>query len=200
MTAVDAGRLDAPAPRLCERRRRRVLDFHVLHDAEADDGAAVSESDGLACASARTATSIRAASRCRTGASSPRCAAARPDQRVLDRDIRERRRRPHLGFLRGSTTGARRATLRNARRPYRLRLRLSPAAVRHPRAAQPDGGRTWGAESCCAMMAAAGTSAIRASSSTSGAALVVYYMNLKNDPIQLNGGVRHIARTLFSPD
>ncbi|MDF2809856.1 MAG: hypothetical protein K0S56_1685, partial [Microvirga sp.] len=30
--------------------------------------------------------------------------------------------------------------------------------------------------------------------------LTVYYMNTKDDPIQLNGGVRHIARTLFTLD
>jgi hypothetical protein len=33
-----------------------------------------------------------------------------------------------------------------------------------------------------------------------GRLLCVYYMNLKNDPIQLNGGVRHIAQTVFTPD
>ena len=50
-------------------------------------------------------------------------------------------------------------------------------------------------------MVAAGTSAIRASiEHEPGRLLCVYYMNLKNDPIQLNGGVRHIAQTVFTPD
>lgn len=32
-----------------------------------------------------------------------------------------------------------------------------------------------------------------------GTCLTVYYMNRKDDPIQMNGGVRHIAQTLFRP-
>jgi hypothetical protein len=33
-----------------------------------------------------------------------------------------------------------------------------------------------------------------------GELLAVYYFNTKDDPIQANGGVRHIARTIFRPD
>lgn len=32
-----------------------------------------------------------------------------------------------------------------------------------------------------------------------GTLLATYYMNLKSDPIQMNGGVRHIASTIFRP-
>ena len=33
-----------------------------------------------------------------------------------------------------------------------------------------------------------------------GKCLAVYYMNRKDDPIQQNGGVRHIAQTVFTPE
>ena len=33
-----------------------------------------------------------------------------------------------------------------------------------------------------------------------GKLLCVYYMNLRDDPIQMNGGVRHIAQTVFAPE
>ena len=33
-----------------------------------------------------------------------------------------------------------------------------------------------------------------------GRLLSVYYMNTADDPIQMNGGVRHIAQTVFTPD
>jgi Neuraminidase (sialidase) len=36
--------------------------------------------------------------------------------------------------------------------------------------------------------------------SSRGKVLAVYYFNSKNDKIQANGGVRHIARTVFTPD
>jgi hypothetical protein len=36
--------------------------------------------------------------------------------------------------------------------------------------------------------------------STPGKVLAVYYFNSKLDPIQADGGVRHIARTIFTPD
>ena len=32
-----------------------------------------------------------------------------------------------------------------------------------------------------------------------GRLLATYYINLKDDPIQMNGGVRHIAATVFEP-
>jgi hypothetical protein len=33
-----------------------------------------------------------------------------------------------------------------------------------------------------------------------GRLLTVYYMNRADDAIQMNGGVRHIAQTIFTPD
>jgi hypothetical protein len=33
-----------------------------------------------------------------------------------------------------------------------------------------------------------------------GRLLAIYYMNRRDDPIQMNGGVRHIAQTIFAPD
>ena len=33
-----------------------------------------------------------------------------------------------------------------------------------------------------------------------GKVLAVYYMNRRDDPIQMNGGVRHIAQTVFTPE
>ena len=33
-----------------------------------------------------------------------------------------------------------------------------------------------------------------------GRLLSTYYMNCKDDAIQMGGGVRHIARTIFEPD
>ncbi len=33
-----------------------------------------------------------------------------------------------------------------------------------------------------------------------GRIVAIYYMNLKDDPIQMNGGVRHIAQTVFTPE
>ena len=33
-----------------------------------------------------------------------------------------------------------------------------------------------------------------------GRLLSTYYMNCKDDSIQMGGGVRHIARTIFEPD
>lgn len=33
-----------------------------------------------------------------------------------------------------------------------------------------------------------------------GKLLAVYYMNLKTDRVQMGGGVRHIAQTVFTPD
>jgi len=33
-----------------------------------------------------------------------------------------------------------------------------------------------------------------------GTLLTTYYMNRRDDPLQMNGGVRHIARTIFEID
>jgi hypothetical protein len=71
---------------------------------------------------------------------------ARSDQHIVDRDIRERRRRPHLGLsLAGQRLGRAGRPCAHARRPYRLRLRLSAAAVRPARAAEPGRRQDLGA-------------------------------------------------------
>jgi len=74
--------------------------------------------------------------------------------------------------------------------PFGIRARLSE-----------DDGRTWGRE--LILRDDGGSWDLgypRAIEVEPGRLLTVYYMNLKDDPIQMNGGVRHIARTVFSPD
>ena len=158
------GRLEAAAGRLCQRRRRRVLDLPVRDDAERRRRRGRQRPrrrPAVRRASLFLSARHHAARRPhhRVGA-----LPARPDQHAVDRDLRERRRRPHLGLpvarQRLGRAGRPRA---DARRPYRLRLRLSPAAVRHARA--PERGRRQDLgprDRSCATTAAAGTSAIRA--------------------------------------
>ena len=76
------------------------------------------------------------------------------------------------------------------------------AAARHPLSRQRGRRPHLGPRAAsCATTAAAGTWATRASSRwRPGACLSVYYMNRRDDPIQMNGGVRHIARTIFELD
>jgi hypothetical protein len=74
--------------------------------------------------------------------------------------------------------------------PYGIRARMSE-----------DGGRIWGAE--LVLRDDGGSWDVgypRVIEQEPGRLLAVYYINLRNDPIQVNGGVRHIARTLFSPN
>jgi len=74
--------------------------------------------------------------------------------------------------------------------PYGIRARLSE-----------DGGATWGGE--LILREDGGSWDLgypRVIEHEPGRLLTVYYMNLANDPIQMNGGVRHIAQTVFSPD
>jgi hypothetical protein len=64
-----------------------------------------------------------------------------------------------------------------------------------------DGGRTWGAE--IILRGDGGSWDLgypRVIERAPGELITVYYMNEKNDPIQMNGGVRHIARTIFRID
>ena len=73
--------------------------------------------------------------------------------------------------------------------PFGLRARLSE-----------DDGRTWGRE--IVLRDDGGSWDLgypRVIEHEAGRLLCVYYMNLANDPIQLNGGVRHIAQTIFTP-
>jgi hypothetical protein len=74
--------------------------------------------------------------------------------------------------------------------PYGVRARVSE-----------DGGRTWGSE--IVLRDDGGSWDLgypRVMEVDAGTVLAAYYMNLASDPIQVNGGVRHIARTLFRPD
>jgi hypothetical protein len=74
--------------------------------------------------------------------------------------------------------------------PFGLRARLSA-----------DEGRTWGRE--IVLRDDGGSWDLgypRVVEHAPGRLLTVYYMNLKSDPVQLNGGVRHIAQTMFAPE
>lgn len=75
-------------------------------------------------------------------------------------------------------------------RPYGIRARLSP-----------DEGRTWGPE--LVIRDDGGSWDLgypRVVERPDGKLLTVYYMNRADDPIQMNGGVRHIAQTIFTPE
>ncbi len=77
--------------------------------------------------------------------------------------------------------------------------RLAPFGIRAR--VSEDGGRSWGSE--LVLRDDGGSWDLgypRVIEAAPGRLLTVYYFNRKDDPIQLNGGVRHIARTLFSPD
>jgi hypothetical protein len=77
--------------------------------------------------------------------------------------------------------------------------RVAPPGIRAR--VSEDGGRSWGGE--IVLRDDGGSWDLgypRVIQLASGALLAVYYMNLKDDPIQMNGGVRHIARTIFTPD
>ena len=64
-----------------------------------------------------------------------------------------------------------------------------------------DGGRTWGGE--IVLRDDGGSWDVgypRVIEHEPGRLLAVYYINRRDDPIQMNGGVRHIAQTVFTPD
>lgn len=74
--------------------------------------------------------------------------------------------------------------------PFGLRARISD-----------DDGRTWGRE--LVLRDDGGSWDLgypRVIEHEPGKLLTVYYMNLRDDPIQMNGGVRHIAQTVFTPE
>jgi hypothetical protein len=74
--------------------------------------------------------------------------------------------------------------------PFGIRARVSE-----------DQGRTWGSE--LILRDDGGSWDLgypRVIETAPGRLLTIYYMNTRDDPIQLNGGVRHIARTLFAPE
>jgi hypothetical protein len=75
-------------------------------------------------------------------------------------------------------------------RPHGIRARISE-----------DEGRTWGGE--LILRDDGGSWDLgypRVIEREPGSLLAMYYMNCKDDPIQAEGGVRHVAWTLFSPD
>ncbi|MBL8699666.1 MAG: exo-alpha-sialidase [Alphaproteobacteria bacterium] len=77
--------------------------------------------------------------------------------------------------------------------------RLSPPGIRAR--VSGDGGRTWGRE--LILRDDGGSWDLgypRVIEVAPGRLLSVYYMNRRDDPIQQNGGVRHIARTIFAID
>ena len=74
--------------------------------------------------------------------------------------------------------------------PYGVRARVSE-----------DGGRSWGSE--IVIRDDGGSWDLgypRVVELEAGRMLVVYYFNRKDDPVQMNGGVRHIAQTIFTLD
>jgi hypothetical protein len=74
--------------------------------------------------------------------------------------------------------------------PFGIRARVSD-----------DGGRRWGSE--IVLRDDGGSWDLgypRVIEIEPGRLLAVYYFNHADDPVQLNGGVRHIARTIFLPD
>ena len=74
--------------------------------------------------------------------------------------------------------------------PFGIRARVSE-----------DGGQTWGSE--IILREDGGSWDLgypRVIEVEPNRLLTIYYMNTRDDPIQLNGGVRHIARTIFTPD
>lgn len=74
--------------------------------------------------------------------------------------------------------------------PFGVRARISE-----------DGGNTWGSE--LILRDDGGSWDLgypRVTEMEPGRLITVYYMNRKDDPIQMNGGVRHIAQTVFTPD
>lgn len=77
--------------------------------------------------------------------------------------------------------------------------RLAPFGIRAR--VSEDGGRRWGSE--IILRDDGGSWDLgypRVIEIEPGRLLTVYYMNTRDDPRQLNGGIRHIARTLFSVD
>jgi hypothetical protein len=77
--------------------------------------------------------------------------------------------------------------------------RLMPAGIRAK--VSPDGGKTWGPELIIRDDGGSWDLGYpNAWVTDDGKVGVIYYFNSKDDRIQANGGVRHIARSIFSVD
>jgi hypothetical protein len=77
--------------------------------------------------------------------------------------------------------------------------RLPPSGIRAR--VSEDKGRSWGPE--IILRDDGGSWDVgypNAVEATPGRILATYYINCRDDPVQRNGGVRHIAQTVFSPD
>ena len=77
--------------------------------------------------------------------------------------------------------------------------RLMPAGIRST--VSEDGGRTWGPE--IVVRADGGSWDLGYPNSwivDDGTIGTLYYFNSKNDPVQANGGVRHVQRSIFAID
>jgi hypothetical protein len=77
--------------------------------------------------------------------------------------------------------------------------RVAPSGIRARVSA--DGGATWGDE--LVLRDDGGSWDLgypRAIEIAPGRILAHYYMNLADDPVQMNGGIRHIAQTVFTPE
>jgi hypothetical protein len=76
--------------------------------------------------------------------------------------------------------------------------RIAPQGIRYR--VSTDGGRRWGREMILRDDGGSWDLGYpRVIEIAPGTLLTTYYMNLKNDPVQVNGGVRHIAATIFRP-
>jgi hypothetical protein len=76
--------------------------------------------------------------------------------------------------------------------------RQMPSGIRYR--VSEDGGASWGREMI--LRGDGGSWDVgypRAIEIAPGTLLATYYINLRDDRIQMNGGVRHIAATLFAP-
>ncbi len=120
----------------------------------------------------------------------------------MDGNVRERRRRPTWRFLsRVNDWGAPGdiIELDDGRIVCVYGYRCPPTAcvIASAKTVVAPGAR----KSSCATTAVAGISAIPALiQHEKNKCLAIYYFNSKDDKIQNNGGVRHIAQSVFSPE
>lgn len=76
--------------------------------------------------------------------------------------------------------------------------RIAPQGIRYR--VSEDKGRTWGKEMILRDDGGSWDLGYpRVIETEPGKLMTIYYMNLKSDPVQVNGGVRHIAWTTFRP-